>query len=527
VDSTAPRDPQPLPVRPNHKWRVGPLAVTPVTLVLLVILAVAVAIRVYDIGANPQGFFADEASFGYNAYTIAAHGVDEWGERFPLLFKSFGEYKLPVYTYAIVPFVALLGLTQEAVRLATAALGAATVLAVFFLGRAMFRSTAVGLIAAGFLAVLPWHVHYSRTGLGDIIAYPLFLVLCLTFFYKGRGQPWPWWPLSAASLALAFYSYRGGWVFMPLLIAALLAVYWQEIWKERYLAFISAGIFIVMLLPIAWHLAFGGGDRIQQVPILSNEARGGKTLFEAYFNYFSPWFLFINGDDGFILRHYLPGHGNMYWVQAPLLLLGLGALLLQRTREGILLFFGFFLYPWSGALTDTGAISSRTIIGAVLYSLLTGIGFAAALSLLDRVRGNAGRLAGAVFAGMVVFISIYQVGGYLQHYHNSYPALSAGYWGWQWGPEEIVPYFASMEDQYDRLYLDGEFNAPYIFFRFYAPDACRKCEIGNLDSYDPTLKQLFALRPNNLLERHSYDTKRTLFYPDGTVAFFIVEVVPS
>ncbi len=529
----------------------------------------AIAVRVYEIGHNPQGFFADEASFGYNAYTILKRGTDEWGVRFPLLFRSFGEYKLPVYTYGIVPFIAIFDLTHEAVRLATATFGVATVLAVFFLGRRMFHSAVVGLVASATLAVLPWHIHYSRTGLGDIVAYPLFLVLCVTFFYKGRERPWPWWPLSAVTLALAFYSYRGGWVFMPFFIAALIALYRKDIWKERSIAFLSAGLFVLLLLPIGWHLAFGGGDRVQQVPILSNEARGGRTLLEAYFNYFSPDFLFIKGDDGYILRHFLPGHGNMYWVQAPLLLLGVGAILLQRRREGLLLLIGFVLYPWSGALTDAGAISSRAIIGAVLYALLTGIGFATAWALLARFRAPAYSGAGPsvrpealegppsngwggasplpsisssaergtegvrspfpllqiAFAALILFIGAYQVAGYLRHYHADYPALSAGYWGWQWGPEEIVPYFASVEPQYDNLYLDGEFNAPYIFFRFYAPDACKKCQIGNLTSYDPARRQIFALRPNNVLDPYTYDTKKTLLYPDGTVAFQIVEVV--
>ena len=100
----------------------------------------------------------------------------------------------------------------------------------------------------------------------------------------------------------------------------------------------------------------------------------------------------------------------------------------------------------------------------------------------------------------------------------------AGYWGWQWGPEVIVPYFVRLQVEYDDLFLDGEFNAPYIFFRFYAPDDCAKCRIGNTDAYDPRRRQLFALRPHNLSPSYRYDIKKTLHYPDGEVAFEIVEI---
>ena len=88
-----------------------------------------------------------------------------------------------------------------------------------------------------------------------------------------------------------------------------------------------------------------------------------------------------------------------------------------------------------------------------------------------------------------------------------------------------MPLFTRLQDQYDDLYLDGEFNAPHIFFRFYAPESCAKCQIGDTRSYLPHRRQLFALRPQNLLPFYRYDIKETLRYPDGTIAFQIVEIM--
>ena len=55
------------------------------------------------------GFFTDECSVSYNALTIARHGSDEWGIRFPLFFKAGGEYKNPVFIYLLAAVFWMIG----------------------------------------------------------------------------------------------------------------------------------------------------------------------------------------------------------------------------------------------------------------------------------------------------------------------------------------------------------------------------------------------------------------------------------
>ena len=75
--------------------------------------------------------------------------------------------------------------------------------------------------------------------------------------------------------------------------------------------------------------------------------------------------------------------------------------------------------------------------------------------------------------------------------------------------------------------MDGEFNAPYIFFRFYAPDHCApgECTTGNAESYNPEFRQLFALRPHNYTDKYEYRTVHEIRYPSGELAFSLNEVV--
>src|SRR5438132_1649345 len=76
----------------------------------------------------PPGLYIDEASVGYNAWTIAHDGVDEHGAHLPLFFEAFGEYKNPVYIYALAPLARFLPLSAAVVRFPAALFATLTVL---------------------------------------------------------------------------------------------------------------------------------------------------------------------------------------------------------------------------------------------------------------------------------------------------------------------------------------------------------------------------------------------------------------
>jgi len=47
---------------------------------------------------NPPGLNWDEASVGYNAYTLSQTGRDEFGKPWPIYMEAFGEYKIGLYS---------------------------------------------------------------------------------------------------------------------------------------------------------------------------------------------------------------------------------------------------------------------------------------------------------------------------------------------------------------------------------------------------------------------------------------------
>ena len=68
---------------------------------ITILIVIAGFLRIYKIATVPPGLNQDETAIGYNAYSILVTGRDEWGEKYPLYFKSFGDYKLPIYIYYI------------------------------------------------------------------------------------------------------------------------------------------------------------------------------------------------------------------------------------------------------------------------------------------------------------------------------------------------------------------------------------------------------------------------------------------
>ena len=507
------------------------------------IVTLAAVVRIVDISDNPPGFFTDEASVGYNAYSILHTGKDEHGERMPLLFRAFGEYKLPVFIYSEVPFIAALGLTELAVRLTAAVYGTLTVLTTFLLATALFRHRGAGLAAAFFLAIMPWHIHFSRTGFGELVTFPFFLTLGLYLFLLGTRRNALWLP-AAIVLGLTLYTYRAAWTVLPPLVVLLLVLYRRELLRGWRLALPGLIILMLMGLPILFHLLSDTGDRSQQTWIFNLDKGTWETIQtfrDFYRSYFSRSFLFEQGDNGAITRHYLPGFGQLYYVQIPFLILGFLGLLWRPSREKTIVLVLLGLFPLGGALSTTSPISSRTILGSVVFSLITAYGLTLAVHGLGKLRvpyRGPGRLrlpygqaAAGVLLATVLAITLNNFAAYLNRYHSEYPKLSAGYWGWQAGPKEIIEYFLSVEDDYDELVMDGTFNAPHMFYRFYAPDGCGKCVIGNTGRYDPTKRQLFALRPENLPSDLHYSTRGelrypgdALRYPGGEPDYYLVEI---
>jgi len=182
----------------------------------LVIAALAVFLRVYNLDEFPPGIYVDETNAALDAlYILEGNDVSPF---------ATGWYETPNgYLYFMAGMLKLFGAnwyTLKAISILPALL---TVLAVYPLGRMMF-GPAAGLAAMLFTAVSRWHLSMSRFGWNET-AVPLFQIAATYFLLRGLRERRPlWFAIGGVISGLMVYTYLSSRLALATL--GLFLVYW-------------------------------------------------------------------------------------------------------------------------------------------------------------------------------------------------------------------------------------------------------------------------------------------------------------
>jgi 4-amino-4-deoxy-L-arabinose transferase-like glycosyltransferase len=152
------------------------------------IIFLALLLRIFQFGINPPSLSWDEASLGYNAYSILTSGKDEHGEFLPLArFIAFGDYKPPGYIYADIPFIGVIGVNEQAVRTPSLLAGLVMVITAYFLALEIFQNYRIALFSSFLVAISPWSIHFSRAAFEAHLA-AVFNILAVYIFLVSSGK---------------------------------------------------------------------------------------------------------------------------------------------------------------------------------------------------------------------------------------------------------------------------------------------------------------------------------------------------
>lgn len=502
-------------------------------IILFLIILLAFTLRIYNLGKNPAGFFADEAATGYNAYTILVHGTDEYGQPFPLLFPSFGNNRLPIPIYFTVPFVGIFGLNEFSTRLPSAVIGVLTIITVFLLLNRLYPNYKyIGLYGAYIMAISPWSIHFSRNGTENIYL-PFLLLLGVYLFVKGIYGEKKFLFMSFFVLALDLYTYFPAYLIAPLTICILLITYAKHLRQMKKQIALGICIFLITTAPLIAFL-FNGKALARWnngVSILTSYHTPRETVGKFLYTYtssFSIDYLFKLGDIDYpgqaVQRYSVKGMGMLYWFEFPLILAALVSIVLRRNKSSLLLVGLLLIYPLGSALTNNlNPFATRSILGSGIWPMISALGLVTILKFLEKYKK-------LFIISIIIFIiaSLSFFLSYLYKYYYEYPLYSSGFWGWQYGPRDIMKYFLVNKNKYDEMYMVGAFNGSEIFLKFYDPqNSCMsKCAIGDIDRFSPQKRQLFTIEPNRIynLRGLSLDIKKTIFYPNKQPAFYIAEL---
>jgi len=165
---------------------------------LLLVIAVATALRFWALGIIPPGLYHDEAFNGLDALGVL-QGIR------PVFFEA-NNGREPLFIYLVALSVAALGRSPGAIRMVAAVLGTLTIPATFLMAKAMFNRR-IGLLAAASTGLTLWHVNLSRIGF-RAVAMPLLVALTLWQLWLGLRDGHKRHFLAGGLLyGLTFYTY--------------------------------------------------------------------------------------------------------------------------------------------------------------------------------------------------------------------------------------------------------------------------------------------------------------------------------
>lgn len=540
---------------------------------LILIILLASFLRLFLLSQVPPSLNWDEISMGYTAYSVAETGRDEWGEKLPIFFRSYGEWKSAVYIYLLVPFIKVFGLNAWGVRLPSAIAGILAVYLTYLIGRRIY-SEKVGLWAALFLAISPWHLVLSRPAFEANVSLTLILA-GIYFFLKSlnnaegkQNKPYILYTIfSALSFGLAPHTYNSAKVIVPFIILYLVVA--TKMYRRLRPLLLFGGILAVFAFPIALNLTTGRSQfRYTQVGVSTDQSGlaemvqfrqnpsipplMGKLLFNKYtftahsfatnyLSYLSPTFLLAEAGDH--NQHHVRYFGVLYLAEFIFFLVGIRFLFSRHRPSSIshqplklLPLVIIFLGILPAALTRDQGHVLRSILTLPGWQLLAALGLSSLKpSRLVRL------LVGLLAVQALIFITAY---------FFWYPRAFAR--DWQYGHQEVAEYLAEHESEYDSIVMTKWFGEPQLFLAFFNRwdpawyqqenrknlkyeeegrlwlDQLPEYSIGkytfrylNLADQAPESGTLYIGKFDDFFENP--DTLKTIYYPDGSVAFHIVE----
>lgn len=543
---------------------------------LILILLLAGYLRLWNLGTVPPTASMDEASIGYNAYSVAKIGVDEYST-FPLISqRAYDDWRRSTYLLLVVPFVALLNLQVVAVRLPAAILSVITVWAVYRIVRLLFikpstQADGAGLLASFLLTLSPWHIYISRLG-HESNAYLSFFVLATLFFLEGIKNKYRLF-IALLLFALSLVSYYAGQVIVPLFGLGLIFVYRKTlhtiIASDRKI-FVLTCISFVLFIPVLWSvfspsalIRFSGtstfkpeahGEEFTKLVLARNAAVekrdvigaviNDRRLFpvrvfvEGYVSHFQFDWLFKNsGSESFKVPHL----GLLYLWEAPFIVIGLWAFLRHRgldVRAKRIILLWFFLAPFPAAVATQAPHAMRSYAFLPTWQIFTAFGLIQVYISLKRVK----LLSLSVF---IVFIAM-SMQSFWQNYYFVFPKEQSR--SFLYALSKAIPYAVAREDTYGKIVFSNADQAyqsymMYLYYTRYNPALYQRlggtksggyAEVHSIGKYDfrpiiwkqekPTLRTLYIGNvkdfPDNAV------TAATFHLLDGTPALSAVSVEP-
>lgn len=538
----------------KHRW-----------IVFFLILCIGIILRFYKLGEIPSGFHADEAAFGYNAYSILQTGKDEYGNSFPLILKSFGDYKGALYSYFTIPFIAFFGLTEWAVRIPTALCGVCMVALVYGLTRIITRRVDIALLAMFFAAVGSMSVLLSRVQSDPFVSVFFTVLGIYGFFLWAEKKKYRYLILCLFSWVIGMFINTLPRLFLPVFFPLLL--WWEKdrVWRFHKREIVAACLVVYVsvlalfinastvrlgqisvfhtkevILPLEEKIR---EDGVAHAPFIATRVFHNKPveymryLAHAWSQYLSFDFLFYGSGEP--KRERIPDMGVLLFVQLPFFIIGCYKIIRKRIKWGICCILWVILVPilLSFASDETPNIH-RFFLADIPIILIVSYGI---LESFVYVKGIWKKVAIIVLVGLVVGNIWYFMHQLFVHQPYHFPFYR------DYAYKPLVAALQRHISEYEQVVVTKGYGTPYIHILFHWPYDPKKYQSeGSPRDLDDTGFDKYIFVPHSCpslskkyvsmflgkktmfvdkAECHvdSDDILETVYWKDGTAAFYLTE----
>lgn len=421
-------------------------------------MAVGFIIRLINLEKMPNGLIPDEASAGYEAFSILNYGTDRLGKSYPVFLISWGSGQNALYTYILIPFIKILGLTKFAVRLPMAIISCVSIIAMYYLLKNIFNKK-IATIGVIFLAICPWHMMKARYGLESNI-FPNVVLFAILFMTLGiKKYKMSIFYLGWALIGLSTYAYGTSYFFVT--IFSIITIPFLLIKKEIKFknAFIAILIAIVIASPIIIMILINTFD-LPEIKFLGftiprlfiNRFEGNCSIFSSNFilnsinNFKTSLKILIMQDENFLW-------GLTYWYSMPLFLIGAYEAIIKNGKYHItnqimnIWFLSAILLLF---MVTPGIIRINIIMLPIIYYIILGLSV-----ILELYKDKK----------WILLVTAIIIGASFIGFATNY--FSTKYTGAEFvdGIQDTIKYIDSLENK--KIYMEYNFKEPYIYILFY------------------------------------------------------------
>lgn len=450
---------------------------------LILIVLISILLRTYKLSSYPEAIDEDEMSLGYISYSLLHSGTDEYNNKFPIYFKSVGDYKYGLYSYFAMLPISLFGLSEFSTRLMSSIFGVLSVIAIYYLGVEIFKNKKIGLVSALILCLNPTFIHFSRVAYNNVMggffatfSILLFIKVVKKFNYKKLF----FWLLF---YTLSIFSYQAYRVILPVIFVLIPVILLKKkeikkgVVKLIILNLVSISLIVFSFLPKESRARAQGFSTLVNSASLTesfseDNLAGSKLLttrinhnkvqsfsldyLKRYLTYFDPKFVFL--ETGGSERHSTPGVGLLYLIELPILILSIYLMSRRGKSKDLLIPIVLVLVaPLGASFVLDPSSTTRSLFLVYGYSLILGYGIYSIFSfkLFKRYKF----ITSLLLVGLYLFNFSYFYHNYVVHKVYHHP------WNSDVGLKEMsLSIYEKYITKYDKVVVSKGHYIPFLFY---------------------------------------------------------------